>query len=67
MWIPTLKGLVFGALIAGVGCRRGLETGHGSDAVGRSTTSAVVGAIVAFIAADGFFSLLMTFIRRIHG
>lgn len=67
IWIPALKGLVFGALIAGVGCRRGLETGHGSDAVGRSTTSAVVGAIVAFIAADGFFSLLMTFIRRIHG
>ena len=66
IWFPALKGLVFGAIVAGVGCRAGLETSHGSDAVGRATTSAVVGAIVSFIAADGFFALLMTFIRNLH-
>ena len=67
VWFPAVKGLDFGALVAGVGCRRGLETGHGSDAVGRATTAAVVGAIVTFIAADGFFALVMTFIRKLHG
>ena len=54
------KSCVFGALIAGVGCRRGLETGVGADAVGRSTTSAVVSAIVLFVAADGAFAILLS-------
>lgn len=54
------KGVVFGALIAGVGCQRGLETGQGADAVGKATTSAVVSAIVLFIAVDGLFALILS-------
>ena len=52
------KGVVFGILIAATGCRCGLETGAGSDAVGKATTSAVVSALVLFIAADGIFALV---------
>ncbi|HVS10267.1 MAG TPA: ABC transporter permease, partial [Planctomycetota bacterium] len=52
------KALVFGALIGAVGCLRGLQTGIGADAVGRSATSAVVSAIVLIVAADGVFSVL---------
>lgn len=52
------KGAAIGLLIGGVGCRAGLETGGDPDAVGRSTTRAVVGAIVAFALADGFFAVV---------
>jgi hypothetical protein len=52
------KGVVFGVLISATGCRCGLETGAGSDAVGKATTSAVVTSLVLFIAADGLFALV---------
>ena len=60
--VSLAKGVVFGALIAGVGCQKGLETGIGSDAVGKATTSAVVSAIVLFIAADGLFAIVFSLI-----
>lgn len=52
------KGVVFGTVIAATGCRCGLATGVGSDAVGKSTTAAVVQSLVLFIALDGLFALL---------
>ncbi len=57
------KGVVFGVLIAATGCRCGLETGSGSDAVGKATTSAVVSSLVLFIAADGLFAIVSSAIR----
>ena len=36
------KGVIFGALIAGIGCLRGLQTQKGPSAVGESTTRSVV-------------------------
>lgn len=52
------KACVFGFLVASVGCLRGLQTGAGAAAVGRSTTSAVVSAIILIVVADGLFALL---------
>ena len=52
------KAFVFGLLVGGVGCHRGLRTGGGSDAVGAATTAAVVGAILLFAVADGLFAIL---------
>ena len=52
------KGVIFGVLISATGCRAGLETGAGADAVGKATTSAVVSALVLFIAADGLIALV---------
>jgi len=52
------KTLVFGALIAGIGCLRGLQTGTGASAVGDSTTRAVVASIVAIVVADGVFAVI---------
>ncbi|MCC7494937.1 MAG: ABC transporter permease [Fimbriimonadaceae bacterium] len=46
------KALVFGALIAVVSCWQGLRTGHGSAAVGRSTTASVVLCVVLVHIAD---------------
>ena len=41
--------LAFGAAVATVGCRAGMATGLGPEAVGVSATKAVVGGIVAAI------------------
>ena len=53
-----LKSFVFGVLIAGIGCLRGLQTGQGASAVGDSTTRAVVSGIVLIVATDGVFSVI---------
>ena len=52
------KVFVFSILVAWIGCVRGLQTGSGASAVGRSTTSAVVSAIVLIILADGIFAVV---------
>ena len=52
------KAVLFGGVVAIIGCRAGLATGVGPRAVGRSATSAVVGGIVATIALDGLLALL---------
>jgi len=53
-----VKTLVFGVLIASLGCLRGLQTGTGPSAVGDSATRAVVSGIVAIIVADGIFAVV---------
>jgi phospholipid/cholesterol/gamma-HCH transport system permease protein len=52
------KATVFGLLVAGVGCLRGLETRSGAAAVGISTTRAVVSAIILIVVADGLFAVV---------
>ena len=52
------KSVVFGLLVAGIGCLRGLQTQIGATAVGESTTRAVVGGIVLIVATDGIFSVV---------
>ena len=52
-----LKATVFGFLVSGVGCLRGLLTRSGASAVGSSTTSAVVSGIVLIALADAVFSV----------
>src|SRR5579883_138425 len=51
-----VKAAIFGAVIAEIGCRAGLNTGVGPRAVGQSATAAVVGGIVATIVLDGVFA-----------
>lgn len=51
------KSFVFGAIVAGVGCMRGLQTRSGPAAVGESTTRAVVTALVLIVVADGAFAV----------
>jgi len=53
------KTLVFGAIIALVGCDRGMNASGGAAGVGRATTSAVVLAIVLIYVADYFLSAAM--------
>jgi phospholipid/cholesterol/gamma-HCH transport system permease protein len=57
-----VKTLVFGTLIAGLGCLRGLQTETGPSAVGDSATRAVVSGIIAIILADGVFAVVYYFL-----
>lgn len=53
-----IKAFVFGFLIAGVGCLRGLQTKSGATAVGDSTTSAVVTSIFLIVLVDALFAVI---------
>jgi phospholipid/cholesterol/gamma-HCH transport system permease protein len=53
-----VKSLFFGAIIAGAGCLKGLQSGNSSAAVGLATTSAVVVSITTIVALDAVFAVL---------
>jgi phospholipid/cholesterol/gamma-HCH transport system permease protein len=59
LFLAISKGLVFGAIVATVGCLRGLQTARGPAAVGASTTRAVVAGILLVIIADAVFSIVL--------
>jgi phospholipid/cholesterol/gamma-HCH transport system permease protein len=61
--IGVSKGIIFGALVAGVGCLRGLQTKKGPSAVGESTTRAVVSGILLIIVADAVVAVLLYFLH----
>jgi phospholipid/cholesterol/gamma-HCH transport system permease protein len=52
------KAVVFGIIISGIGCQRGLSTGTGAIAVGVSTTRSVVAGILLTILVDGVFAVV---------
>jgi phospholipid/cholesterol/gamma-HCH transport system permease protein len=54
-----IKGVVFGALIAIIGCNWGLTTSGGAKGVGKSTTAAVVTSLLAIFIADLLLSWIM--------
>jgi phospholipid/cholesterol/gamma-HCH transport system permease protein len=53
-----IKAFVFGALVAGVGCLRGLQTKSGASAVGISTTRSVVTSILLIVVVDAIFAVV---------
>lgn len=52
------KSLLFGLIIAGVGCLRGMQTGTGAAAVGLSATRAVVTSLILIVVVDGVFAYI---------
>lgn len=57
--VGLCKALVYGGLVGGIGCLRGLQTQTGAGAVGISATRAVVSGIVLIVIAEGLFSVLL--------
>ncbi|HOE10935.1 MAG TPA: ABC transporter permease [bacterium] len=51
-----LKTVVFGAIIAVVGCHYGFEAGWGAEGVGEATTQSVVTSSILILIADFFLS-----------
>ena len=52
------KSVLFGIVVAAVGCMRGMQTGTGAAAVGISATRAVVSSIVMIVLVDGVFAYI---------
>jgi phospholipid/cholesterol/gamma-HCH transport system permease protein len=57
--VGLVKGVVFAAAVAMIGCRAGLRAGNGPRAVGEAATTAVVGGIVATVLLDGLFAVMI--------
>ena len=60
----VFKSLAFATIIAHVGCLEGLRVRGGPEAVGRSTTSAVVRSTFLVIVADAVFTSIFYFMGR---
>jgi phospholipid/cholesterol/gamma-HCH transport system permease protein len=58
-FIGVSKSVVFGILVALVGCLRGMQSGRSAAAVGLAATSAVVTSIVFIIVVDGIFAVIL--------
>jgi phospholipid/cholesterol/gamma-HCH transport system permease protein len=52
VFMGLAKPIVFGFIVATVGCYYGLSTKGGTQGVGRSTTEAVVAAMILIIVVD---------------
>jgi phospholipid/cholesterol/gamma-HCH transport system permease protein len=58
VFVGVSKSFVFGAIVAGLGCLRGMQTKEGPNAVGDSTTRAVVAGILMIIIVDAVYAVL---------
>jgi phospholipid/cholesterol/gamma-HCH transport system permease protein len=56
------KSVVFGFILATVGCYQGLNVRGGTQGVGRATTQAVVASSVMIIVADTFLTKIALFL-----
>jgi phospholipid/cholesterol/gamma-HCH transport system permease protein len=59
-----IKSVAFATIIAQVGCLEGFRVRGGPDAVGRSTTAAVVRSTFLVIIADAVFTAIFYFLRK---
>jgi phospholipid/cholesterol/gamma-HCH transport system permease protein len=57
-WVGLSKAPIMAIVIAGIGCRQGMEVGGDVESLGRRVTAAVVHAIFAIIMIDAAFALL---------
>jgi phospholipid/cholesterol/gamma-HCH transport system permease protein len=57
-----IKPIVFGFIIATVGCYQGLNVKGGTQGVGRATTQAVVTASVIILVTNFFLTKLMLYL-----
>jgi phospholipid/cholesterol/gamma-HCH transport system permease protein len=57
-WIGLSKSPVMAIVIAGIGCRQGMDVGGDVESLGRRVTGAVVHAIFSIIMIDAIFALI---------
>jgi len=56
--LASIKSVVFGLLIALIGCHYGLRVEPNTQSLGEGTTSSVVTSITAVILVDAMFAIL---------
>ena len=59
LWNAVIKSVVFGGLVAVIGCSWGMTTTGGAKGVGQSTTTSVVTALLAIFITNFFLSWIM--------
>src|SRR5689334_4174230 len=59
------KSVIFGGIVALVGCYKGLSCGEGAEGVGRSTTEAVVYSSITILITNFFLTLTINQIRSL--
>jgi len=57
--VGLIKALVFGGIVALVGCYKGMYCGEGAEGVGRATTEAVVYSSIAILICNLFLTLTL--------
>lgn len=57
--VGLIKALVFGGIVALVGCYKGLSCGEGAEGVGRATTEAVVYSSITILISNFFLTLTL--------
>ncbi len=57
-WVGMSKAPVMALVIAGIGCRQGMDVGGDVESLGRRVTAAVVHAIFSIIFIDAVFALI---------
>ena len=58
LWLASSKSVVFGVLIALIGCHFGLRVKPNTQSLGEGTTASVVTSITAVILVDALFAIL---------
>ena len=58
LWLGTSKSVVFGVLIALIGCHFGLRVKPNTQSLGEGTTASVVTSITVVILVDALFAVL---------
>jgi phospholipid/cholesterol/gamma-HCH transport system permease protein len=61
VWRGMIKAVLFAAIIGSVGCYRGFQASGGAEGVGRSTTRAVVTAILLMVVTDAIVNYFILF------
>ena len=57
--VGLTKGIIFGGIVALVGCYKGLSCGEGAEGVGRATTEAVVYSSITILISNFFLTLTL--------
>jgi len=63
MTSSLIKAVVFGVVVAGIGCQRGFKVSGGAEGVGIQTTSAVVASLFLIIIIDATFAIVLHYVR----
>jgi phospholipid/cholesterol/gamma-HCH transport system permease protein len=53
-----IKSIIFGFLVATIGCYRGLQVTGGAESVGKFTTASVVTGVFLIIFTDAIFTFI---------
>lgn len=57
--IGLIKALIFGGIVALIGCYKGMSCGEGAEGVGRATTEAVVYSSITILISNFFLTLTL--------